>query len=202
MKNSILTILAVASLLACKKKESTVVTGSSDSTSMSAPMDSAMMPKDSSAMTSNSANMKPLSSQDKMFVDAAAKGGMMEVMLGNIAETNASNQKVKDFGKMMVSDHTKANDALKSWAMNAKYTLPTALDADQQKMVDGLKMKKGAEFDKAYIELMANDHKKVIEAFKKEAMDGTGDVKAFASKTLPALEMHLVKAEDAMKAVK
>ncbi|MGS0748555.1 DUF4142 domain-containing protein [Halpernia sp. GG3] len=202
MKNSILTILAVASLVACKKKESTVVTGSTDSTSMSAPMDSTMMPKDSSAMSSNSANMKPLSSQDKMFVDAAAKGGMMEVMLGNIAETNASNQKVKDLGKMMVTDHTKANDALKSWAMNAKYTLPTALDADQQKMVDGLKMKKGAEFDKTYTDIMVSDHKKDIAEFKKEAMDGTGDVKAFASTTVPTLEMHLTKAEDAMKAVK
>jgi putative membrane protein len=202
MKNSILAILAVASLVACKKSETTVVSGSTDSTAMMAPADSTMMPKDSTAMSGTSANMKPLTSQDKMFVDAAAKGGMMEVMLGNIAETNASNQKVKDLGKMMVTDHTKANDALKSWAMNAKYALPTALDAKQQKMVDDLKMKKGAEFDKAYTAMMVSDHKEDIAEFKKEAMNGTGDVKAFASTTVPTLEMHLTKSEEAMKAVK
>jgi putative membrane protein len=207
MKNSILAILAVASLVACKKKETTVVNGSTDSTAMMAPADSTMMPKDSTTMSSNSSSMGgmktgTMTDQDKMFVDAAAKGGMMEVMLGNIAETNASNQKVKDLGKMMVTDHTKANDALKGWAMNAKYTLPTALDAKQQKMVDDIKMKKGAEFDKAYTALMVSDHKEDIAEFKKEAKDGTGDVKAFASKTLPTLEMHLTKSEEAMKAVK
>ena len=198
MKNSILTILAVASLVACKKSETTVVNGSTDSTAIA--MDSTMIPSDSATM--GGMKTSAMTDQDKMFVDNAAKGGMMEVMLGNFAETNGSNQTVKDFGKMMVADHTKANDELKSWAMTAKYTLPTALDADQQKVVDDLKMKNGAEFDKAYTELMASDHKKVIEAFKKVAMDGTGDVKAFASKMVPALEMHLTKAEEAMKAVR
>lgn len=195
MKSSILTILAITALLACKKKETVVVNTNADSTNMSTPMDSTTMP-------SNSSNMAMLPNQDKMFADAAAKGGMMEVMLGNIAETNASNQKVKDFGKMMVSDHTKANDALKSWATTANYNLPSSLDPDQQNTVDNLKMKMGSDFDKAYTDLMVNDHKKVIEAFKKEAMNGTGSLKAFASNTVPALEIHLTKAEDVMKAVK
>lgn len=195
MKSSILTILAITALVACKKKETVVVNTNADSTNMSTPMDS-------TTMSSNSSNMAMLPNQDKMFADAAAKGGMMEVMLGNIAETNASNQKVKDFGKMMVSDHTKANDALKSWATTANYNLPSSLDPDQQNTVDNLKMKMGSDFDKAYTDLMVNDHKKVIEAFKKEAMNGTGSLKAFASNTVPALEIHLTKAEDVMKAVK
>ena len=195
MKSSILTILAITALVACKKKETVVVNTNADSTNMSTPMDS-------TTMSSNSSNMAMLPNQDKMFADAAAKGGMMEVMLGNIAETNASNQKVKDFGKMMVSDHTKANDALKSWATTANYNLPSSLDPDQQNTVDNLKMKMGSDFDKAYTDLMVNDHKKVIEAFKKEAMNGTGSLKAFASNNVPALEIHLTKAEDVMKAVK
>lgn len=198
MKNSILTLLAIASLTACKKNETTVVDSSMDSTAMVSP-DSTMMSTDSTAMNGTNAM---LTDQDKKFADAAAKGGMMEVMLGNIAETNASNQKVKDFGKMMVDDHTKANDALKSWAMNANYKLPSSLDAGQQKMVDDLKMKNGADFDKAYTDMMVTDHKKDIAEFKKEATDGTGDLKTFASTTVPTLEMHLSKAEEAMKAVK
>lgn len=199
MKNSILTVLAIASLVACKKTETVVVDNSADSTAMMAPADSSMMSSDTMSSTGSAAT---LTSQDKMFVDEAAKGGMLEVMLGQIAEKNASNANVKAFGKMMVEDHGKANAELKSWATAAGYTLPTSLDGDQQKMVNELNAKTGAEFDKAYTEMMVMDHKEDIAAFKKESMEGTGDVKAFATKMIPTLEMHLTKVEAAKMAVK
>ena len=196
MKNSILAILAVVTLASCKKKESTVVDNSMDST-MTAPMtDSATTPMDSTATTST------ISAQDKSFADAAATGGMMEVTLGEYAEVNGMNAKVKALGKMMKEDHGKANEELKTWAMNAKYTLPNMLNAEQQKMVDDLKMKKGADFDIAYTDAMVSDHKEDIAAFKKESMEGTGDLKAFATKLVPTLEGHLKASEEAMKAVK
>ncbi|KIA88145.1 DUF4142 domain-containing protein [Kaistella jeonii] len=202
MKNSILAILAVAALASCKKNETTVVDNATDSSMIAPTTDSSMMPKDSTSMTSTTGTMGTMSAQDKMFADAAAKGGMMEVMMGELAETSGMNAKVKALGKMMKEDHTKANDELKSWAMTAKYMLPTKMDADQQKMYDDLKMKKGADFDKAYTDLMVTDHKKDIAEFKKEATEGTGDLKAFASKTVSTLEGHLKASEDAMKAVK
>lgn len=202
MKNSILTVLAITALIACKKNESTTVNNSTDSATIIAPTDAAVMPADSMA-TSSTETMNSLSDQDKQFAENAAKGGMMEVMLGKIAETNASNELVKAFGKMMVEDHTKANDELKSWAMKVGYALPTSLNPDQQKKVDDLKMKKGMDFDKAYTDLMVSDHKADIAEFKKESSSGTeASLKSWASSTVPTLEHHLVKAEEAMKAVK
>lgn len=189
----------VAALVACKKNETTVVDNSTDSLNMVAPTDSSMMPADSTAMSGTAAM---LTDQDKMFADAAAKGGMMEVMLGEYAETNGMSANVKALGKMIKEDHMKANDELKSWASTSKYMLPTALDADQQKMVDDLKMKKGMDFDKAYTDMMVSDHKKDIAEFKKEAAEGTGDLKAFATKIVPTLEAHLTASEDAMKSLK
>lgn len=202
MKNSILAILAVAALASCKKNETTVVDNATDSSMTATATDSSMMPKDSTTMPSTAGTTATMSAQDKMFADAAAKGGMMEVMMGELAETSGMNAKVKALGKMMKEDHSKANDELKSWAMTAKYMLPAKMDADQQKMYDDLKMKKGADFDKAYTDLMVTDHKKDIAEFKKEAAEGTGDLKAFASKTVPTLEHHLTASEEAMKAVK
>ena len=202
MKNSILTVLAITALIACKKNESTTVNNSTDSATIIAPTDAAVMPADSMA-TSSTETMNSLSDQDKQFAENAAKGGMMEVMLGKIAETNASNELVKAFGKMMVEDHTKANDELKSWAMKVGYALPTSLNPDQQKKVDDLKMKKGMDFDKAYTDLMVSDHKADIAEFKKESSSGTeASLKSWASSTVPTLEHHLIKAEEAMKAVK
>lgn len=40
-----------------------------------------------------------LSYQDKNFSDAAAKSGNMEVMMGELAATNAANAKVKGIGQ-------------------------------------------------------------------------------------------------------
>lgn len=202
MKNSILAILAVASMAACKKQETTSVDQAADSSAMTVNDDSAMMPSDSTTM-SNTATANSLSDQDKKFADAAARGGMMEVMMGKLAATNAENATVKSLGEMMVRDHGKANDELKSWASTVGYTLPTSLDAEKQKKYDDLKAKKGAEFDRMYTDLMVSDHKKDIAEFKKEAADGSeASLKSFAGKTVPTLEHHLMESEKAKAAVK
>lgn len=207
MKNSILTIFAVAALMACKKHEATAVDQSADSQQVATPsepaMDSPRMVGDSATTPNASASATSLSDQDKKFADAAAKGGMMEVMMGKLAATNASSATVKSLGTMMVNDHSKANDELKKWATGVNYTLPTALDAEKQKKYDDLKAKKGAEFDRMYTDLMVSDHQKDVAEFKKEASSGTeSSLKSFAGKTVPTLEHHLMESEKAKAAVK
>lgn len=206
MKNSILTVLAVAAMVACKKNETTTSDQSADTTTtMSAPADTSMATGDSATTAASNSNTatNTLSAQDKKFADAAATGGMMEVMLGQLASTNASNATVKSLGAMMVKDHGKANDELKKWASASGYTLPTSLKADQQKKYDELKAKKGAEFDRMYADLMVTDHQKDIAEFKKQASEGSeASLKSFASSTLPTLEHHLMESEKAKTAVK
>ena len=196
-----MTLLAVAFLLSCNKKETTANDTSTDTLSNTEMTNSSAMVGDSATVSSDvSAN---LSTQDKQFVDAAAKGGMMEVMLGELASSNAANPSVKALGKMIAEDHTKANNELKAWANSVNYMLPSTMDTDQQKMHDDLKAKKGSDFDKAYTKMMVEDHKKDIAAFRKEASDGTdATVKTFAQKTLPVLEKHAAESEKAWNAVK
>ncbi len=152
---------------------------------------------DASAMatTSSDTSMK----DDRDFVMEAANGGMMEVELGKYAAAHATSAKVKEFGNMMVTDHTKANDELKSIAASKNITIPATMDEDTQKKVTDLESKKGADFDKAYVDMMVDDHQEDIDKFKKEATDGNdADVKAFAAKTLPVLQKHL----DSIKSIK
>lgn len=191
-------------MVACKKNETTNVDSPSDSTSTVVTTDSGMVTSDSATTAeSGSTSQKSLSDQDKKFADAAAVGGLMEVMIGQLAATNAQNAKVKSLGEMMVKDHSKANDELKKWATTAGYTLPKSLDAEKQKKYDDLKAKKGTEFDKMYTDLMVSDHKEDIEEFKKEASNGSEtSLKSFASQTLPTLEHHLMESEKAKSAVK
>ncbi len=202
MKNSMLSILCAATLMACTKNENTETMSTTDSTMTMPATDSGMMATDSTMM-GDMTGSAALSDQDKMFADKAATGGMMEVMLGVLAETNSTHDKVKSLGKMMVDDHTKANDELKSWATAAGYNLPTALNADQQKKYNDMQAMKGADFDKAYADFMVTDHKEVIALFKKQAAEGSdSNLKSFASKTVPTLEQHLTASEEAKNAVK
>lgn len=203
MKNSILSILAFAAIVACKKSDTTNTESSADTSTVTAPADTGMMTNDSTAVSNGTETQSTLSDQDKKFAEVAAKGGMMEVMAGQLAATNASNEKVKALGEMMVKDHTKANDELKNWAAKVGHQLPTSLDAEKQKVYDDLKAKKGADFDRKYTDLMVTDHKKTIADFKKQASDGSeSSLKSFAEKTIPALEHHLMESENAKAAVK
>ena len=59
----------------------------------------------------------------------AARGGLAEVELGKLAQEKAASDQVKNSGKRMVHDHSKANDELKSLAESRKITLPIDLDA-------------------------------------------------------------------------
>ncbi len=140
---------------------------------------------------------------DAKFAVAAANGGMAEVELGKLAQEKGANSKVKDFGAMMVSDHSKANDEMKALAKSKGITLPDAIDSEEQKTKDDLSAKSGADFDKAYVSNMIDDHKKDIKDFEDATKNlKDADLKAFAVKTLPTLKMHLdaiQKIHDSMK---
>ena len=151
---------------------------------------------DSTQAINDSTNV--VSSDANDFITEAADGGMMEVQLGQMAMQKGVNKGVKDFGKMMVDDHTKANDELKQIAQQGGIAIPQTLSDKHKKDVDDLGQKTGKDFDKAYMDLMVSDHKDDIDEFKKAA--DNNDIKDmairnFASKTVPTLQMHLDKAQ-------
>jgi putative membrane protein len=137
------------------------------------------------------------SSADTAFVMKAASGGMAEVELGKMAQEKGSSQAVKDFGKKMVDDHTKANDQLKQVASQKNITVPGDMMPKDKATVAKMSSLSGAAFDKAYVKDMVEDHKKDVAAFQKEANSGKdSDIKGFASQTLPTLQEHLKMIQD------
>jgi putative membrane protein len=126
-----------------------------------------------------------LSAKDKTFMKKAAKGGMMEVALGKLAEQNAQSDDVKSFGKRMVADHGKANDELKSIASKKEVQLPSKEHSDKWTS------------DKAYMDTMVKDHEKDLAEFKEEANGGSDpDVKKFADDTAKVIQEHLDLAKE------
>ena len=100
----------------------------------------------------------PVSKTDTTFMLAAAQGGMTEVKLGELAAQKGTRADVKEFGQMMVKDHTAINDDMKALAAQKSVTLPDSLDAKHQAMVNKMTALTGAAFDDAYIKGMIKDH--------------------------------------------
>jgi putative membrane protein len=126
-----------------------------------------------------------LSVKDKTFMKKAARGGMMEVAMGTLAEQNAQSEDVKSFGKRMVTDHSKANDELKSIAAQKGVKLPAKEPSGKWSS------------DKAYMDAMVKDHEKDLAEFTEEASTGSDpDVKKFAEDTAKMVKEHLDLAKE------
>ncbi len=139
---------------------------------------------------------------DASFAKEAAEGGMAEVKLGQLAEDKGASQQVKDFGKRMVDDHSKADDQLKSAASSDKIALPDKLNTKEQAEYDRLSKLSGTAFDRAYARDMLRDHETDVAAFRREANDGKdASIKNFASQTLPTLQDHLKTARQMYSSV-
>jgi putative membrane protein len=129
---------------------------------------------------------------DAKFATDAANGGLTEVALGKLAQSKTSNARIKSFADMMVTDHSKANDELMGIAKAKNITLPAAPDADHQKKIDDLSKLSGKKFDKAYVDAMVDGHKKTLDLMNMAAKDcKDSELKAFAAKTAPIVQMHL-----------
>jgi len=143
------------------------------------------------------AAQNPEPTKETVFVKKATLGGMTEVETGKLAETNAAAADVKDFGKMMVADHTKANGELTEIVTAEKIEAPKKLDEKHQMIVDRLSKLQGKDFDAAYIKQMVTDHEKTVALFEMAAKNlSDPKLKAFAEKTLPTLKMHLKKIQE------
>lgn len=148
------------------------------------------------AMAQTDAGAAAPSKQDTAFVAKASAGGMTEVQASKLADSHAQSAAVKTFAATMVTDHTKAGDALAAVAQKDGFTPSASPMPMQHKALAKLETLNGAAFDKAYSSMMLKDHNETIALFKKESMSGkNGDLKSFASQTLPTLKEHLAMAK-------
>ena len=137
------------------------------------------------------------------FMVTVADVGMTEVELGQIAQQKSANQQVKNFGAMMVEDHSKAGGELKSLAARKNVTLPATIGEEHKKKIDNLSKKSGKDFDKAYMDMMVEGHEATVKDFENASSNTKdADVKAWVDQTLPILKKHLDSAKAIRKAIK
>jgi putative membrane protein len=133
---------------------------------------------------------------DLPFLREAAGANLLEVTLGRIASTRASNSAVKDFGQRMVSDHSSLQQQLTSVTSTNGVPVSAAMTSQQQQDVSRLQQLSGTAFDSAYIGLMVRDHQLDVAKFNEQSRTADSPrVRELASKALPTLRLHLSQAQ-------
>jgi putative membrane protein len=120
-----------------------------------------------------------------------------EISAGKMAQKDGQARAVRDFGATLVRDHTAAEKKLEEYAKHAKidlkFTTPElAADmARQRSQMDRMNQLKGAEFDRAFVNAMVDDHRQAI-SFVERARPGVTDPKlnALLGDMLPTLRKH------------
>ena len=136
------------------------------------------------------------SAQD--FVTKVAISDMFEIQSSHLALSKQADTDTKPFAEKMVQDHQKTSTELKALVDGGKVkaTLPSALDAEHQKMLDDLKAKSGKDFDQSYDHVQLKAHRDAVALFEAYAKGGdNADLKGWAGQTLPHLKEHLSMAE-------
>jgi putative membrane protein len=132
------------------------------------------------------------------FLTDAMKGDNSEIKLGQLAEAKGDGPKVRDFGKTLVDDHTKAKQEVGNAAASMGVTHTD--DASPEALAEYTKLSamKGAAFDREFGRYMVADHKKDIAEFESQAKGG-GPASNIAKQQLPTLRKHLAIAESLLQ---
>jgi len=138
--------------------------------------------------------------EDRSFVRQAAIGDMAEVQMGKLAEQRAADPAVRVFGRWMATDHALIGAILTNIVQHEGLSPPQTLDQQNQAMVQKLGGLEGSQFDRTYVPLQIEGHRKTITLFQNEAKSGESPpLKIFAARILPTLQQHLAAAEELQK---
>jgi putative membrane protein len=147
----------------------------------------------SAGSSTAAAGANQMSDADRSFLMQAAKDGMKEVHMGQMAAQQGQSDDVKKLGRMIAADHQKANQQL--MAIAAKKGVKPDTKHDMRMSKRDMK-----NFDQAWIGMMINDHQKDIGLYQRQAQQGADpDLKAYAKKTLPVLQKHLKAVQQAQQ---
>jgi putative membrane protein len=117
----------------------------------------------------NPTGTEPGSMDSRTFVDQMSVAGMAEVQLGKMATLQASSADVKEFGRMMVTDHSQANQELARIAAQLNIRPATQLDQKHRDLANRLAKLRGAEFDREYMMAMVEGHEEVLNHLRMRA---------------------------------
>jgi len=140
-----------------------------------------------------------LPADEQRFMKSMGEANLAEVETGKLAETRGQEQKVKEFGAMMVRDHTRSLQQLQTLATRKGVELPGSpgpRHAKAAKAVKALAESRGEDFDRRYSIMAAADHKDTLALLKKvQGSAKDEDLRNLANEMIPVVAGHLAEAQ-------
>src|SRR4051812_24885055 len=112
---------------------------------------------------------------DEDFIKTAIGINLAEIQTGQLAQKNGSTAGVREFGAMLVRDHTASNQEAVALAEKHNVTAPNAPSDEDQKMYQDLTGKREVEFNKTFLQDMVDGHQKAVKLFTDESSSASGD---------------------------
>jgi putative membrane protein len=137
------------------------------------------------------------------FIIAAVQTDEFERREGHMAEMQAGDPHVKQFGHLMTIDHADTTRKLRDAIARAGLPEPSPqpLSADQREMIDALRGVTGEAFDKIYLSQQIVAHENALNVMQSYAANGENPVlRDAASNTVPIVEHHLAMARQLREA--
>lgn len=190
-------------LVACAKDSGNRAANASDTTAAAATTPRAGASATAAPAPNADAVASPAISSwsDSNIVAKLEQGDKNEVQLGKLAESKAIIPAVKEFAKMLVTDHSKGERDVRSMEAKAKLrakpaTGDTAVKTGQDLLKKFTAMPKGKDWDSTWVQHEYDDHRQDIadtKAMQTQAKDP--QLKQLLSDELPVLQKHLEAAE-------
>lgn len=129
---------------------------------------------------------------DLQFLTHVAEFNMEEVLLGQLAQQKSKVFDIQELGRMMEETHSQSFIDLKELAKKKNLVIPTFPNHKARRNYKKLNKKSENDFDKAYCDLMVEDHKYAITLFEKELKKSADkEITKWAVPMLTKLRTHL-----------
>jgi putative membrane protein len=144
----------------------------------------------------------PLTAAERNFLQSAAESNATEIRMAQLAEKKSSDEGIKKIGQELVKDHQAQLQQLEKLAASKGVSIVAEPTHNQQRILQSLESKSGADFDKQFIRLTQFAHERSISRFERVSRRATDpDLKSWASQTLPGLQSHLAMLKSSPVAV-
>jgi putative membrane protein len=202
--------LALAALTHCKSSNSEPSKTAQSASDPSSREDSASSNSssshasaaDGSPAQSSSSRSVPNALDDAQIAAITDAANSAEVEQGKLAQSKASDSRVRTFATMMVDHHGEARRDQGALSVG-KQDNPDSqrLSDEAETAVQSLQQKSGTDFDRAYIQLQCEEHRKVLNTLEQKLLPAAKDpgLKAYLEKLKPKIEAHLAQAERLQK---
>ena len=131
-----------------------------------------------------------------------------DIETGALAEKKGTTKEIREFGAMLVHDHTmvrqQGRDLAKKLGVTPTPPKDFGMAKDHETAMKTLRSAKGAEFDRAFLQHEVAYHKAVIDAVSTTLLPATKnpELKDLETKVAPAFQAHMMAAQQKLDALK